>query len=221
MQPAKHDAQLQQDVLNELKWDTRVAPTEVGVEVDDHVVTLTGTVSSWAKKFAAEEAAHRVDGVLDVANDLVVRIHERGRPTDTEVASAIRQVLKWDVLVPDERIHSTVASGIVTLRGTVDYAAERDDAIRAIRNIAGVCGIDDRIEIARMEVSQAALEAAIHGALARRAQRDAARIRLDIDAGRVVVSGTVHSWTERQAVVGAAWGTRGVKDVVDRLQIAP
>lgn len=66
------DSEIQQAVLRELKWDTRVEETDVGVEVNAGVVTLTGTVSSWAKRMAAQEAAHRVGGVLDVANDVDV-----------------------------------------------------------------------------------------------------------------------------------------------------
>jgi osmotically-inducible protein OsmY len=220
MKMPKTDAEIQQDVLSELKWDTRVEPTEVGVEVDNRVVTLTGTVSSWAKKVAAEEAAHRVAGVLDVANDLAVTPLD-GNRTDTDIAAAIRQVLIWDVFVPEERIQTTVMNGLVTLRGTVEYVAQRDDAARAIRNLAGVRAIDNRITVKHPDVSKAALRTAIHGALERRAERDADRIALDVDEGRVTLSGQVHSWSEREAVLGAARGTRGVESVIDKLHISP
>jgi osmotically-inducible protein OsmY len=125
------------------------------------------------------------------------------------------------VFVPEEKIQTTVCDGIVTLRGTVEYASERDDAARAIRNLAGVCGIDNQIVVKRADVSKPALRTAIHAALERRAERDADRIQLDVDEGRVTLSGAVHSWTERQAVVGAAWGTRGVDSVIDKLHVAP
>jgi osmotically-inducible protein OsmY len=68
----KTDSEIQQAVLRELKWDTRVEATDIGVEVDGGVVTLTGAVSSWAKRIAAQEAAHRVVGVLYVGNDVHV-----------------------------------------------------------------------------------------------------------------------------------------------------
>jgi osmotically-inducible protein OsmY len=116
----KTDAEIQQDVIRELKWDPRVEETEVGVEVDNGIVTLTGTVSSWAKRLAAKEAAHRVFGVLDVANDVTVKVPGSLTRTDTDLAQAVRHALKWDVMVPDERITSTVSNGWVTLEGTVD-----------------------------------------------------------------------------------------------------
>jgi osmotically-inducible protein OsmY len=122
------------------------------------------------------------------------------------------------VFVP--KIQTTVRDGIVTLHGTVEYASERDDAARAIRNLAGVCGIDNQI-VKRADVSKPALRTAIHDALERRAERDADRIQLEVTEGRVTLSGTVHSWTERQAVVGAAWGTRGVESVIDKLHVVP
>lgn len=215
------DAQLQQAVLLELAWDSRVEPNEIGVQVANRVVTLTGAVSSWAKKLAAEEAAHRVFGVLDVANDLVVKVPSHGRPSDTEIAAAIRQALLWDVFVPEQSVHSTVRDGIVTLTGSVEYPMQRDDAARAIRNLAGVCAIDNQIVVNRPKVSKVAVRDAIHAALERRAQRDSDRIDLAVDEGRVTVSGTVHSWSERQAVLGAARGTRGVETVIDDLHIVP
>lgn len=217
----KTDAQIQQDVLNELKWDTRVAPNEVGIEVDNSVVTLTGTVSSYAKKLAAEQAAHHVLGVLDVANDLVVKLAGSAQKTDTEIAAAARQALLWDVLVPEDKVQMTVSNGLVRLEGTVDYASQRYDAARAIQNLAGVCAIDNLIKVKSADVSRPALKTAIHDALERRAERDAAKIQLEIDAGRVTLSGTVHSWGEREAVIGAAWGTRGVESVIDKLHISP
>ncbi|MGE0400434.1 MAG: BON domain-containing protein [Kofleriaceae bacterium] len=215
----KPDAQLQQDVLNELKWDTRVEPNEVGVEVDSGIVTLTGTVSSWAKKMAAQEAAHRVAGVLDVANDLIVQIGISPERSDTDIAAAVRHALQWDVFVPDEDIQSSVSHGFVTLTGEVATATQREDAARAVRNLAGVCAVENRITLRQHEVTPDELRAAIHNALERHAERDSERIRIDVEGGRVTLHGDVHTWRDRQAIVGAVTGTRGVDSVIDRLHV--
>ena len=111
----KSDSEIQQDVLGELKWDTRVEETGIGVTVYNGVVTLTGIVSSYGKRMAAQEAAHRVAGVLDVANDLQVRIPDGLGRTDSEIAQAIRHALEWDIWIPADRIQSTVSDGWVTL----------------------------------------------------------------------------------------------------------
>lgn len=220
MKVFKTDLQIQQDVLHELAWDGRVAPTEVGIAVDNSVVTLTGTVSSWAKRAAAEEAAHRVSGVLDVANDLAVRLPDGVARTDSELAAAVRQQMVWDVFVPEERIQTTVSDGVVILRGTVEHAWERDDAVRVIGRLAGVRAIENHIRISHGEVSPSELRTAIHAALERRAAREANRIEVSVDQGRVTLTGTVQSWSERVAAVGAARGTRGVAQVVDHLRIS-
>ena len=128
----KTDAEIQQAVLKEFKWDPRVEETDVGVEVDQGVVTLTGTVSSYAKRLAAQEASHRVAGVHDVANDIAVKVPGGLARTDTEIAQAVRRALEWDELVPQERITSTVTDGRVTLEGAVDFAYQSDDAARTI-----------------------------------------------------------------------------------------
>src|SRR5579884_3642485 len=114
----KRDAEIQEQVLQELKWDTRVEETDIGVEVENGVVRLTGTVNSYAEKLAAQESAHRVVGVLDVANDIEVKIPGSRRRTDLDIAQAVRWELEWNVLVPHDRIHSTVSDGWVTLEGS-------------------------------------------------------------------------------------------------------
>ena len=115
----KNDHDIKADIARELAWDTRVAPTEIGVQVKNGVVTLAGTVDSWAKVRAAAEAAHRAPGVLDVANDLVVNPPGSAHRSDADIAHAVRHALEWDVTVPDRQIRSTVTGGIVTLEGIV------------------------------------------------------------------------------------------------------
>lgn len=217
----KTDAEIQQDVIRELKWDTRVDETDVGVEVADGIITLTGTVSSWGKKIAAEEAAHRVRGVHDVANDVVVKVPGTGGRTDTEIAQAVRNALVWDVFVPDARIHSTVSDGVVTLKGDVDTWIQRDDTDRVVRNLAGVRSVRNEILVKPPRVAASEVKKAIENALDRQAEREARRIRLEVVDGNVALSGTVRSWSEKQAVIGAAKGTPGVRSVDDKLRVEP
>src|ERR1700675_4817166 len=143
----KSDTQVHHDVLEELKWDSRVDETEVGVQVDGGVVALTGTVTSWAKRMAAQEAARRVIGVLDVANDINVKVPGGLARTDTEIAQAVRRTLEWDVFVPEQKITSTVTDGWVTLEGTVERRSQREDAERAVRNLTGVQIVVNKIAV--------------------------------------------------------------------------
>jgi osmotically-inducible protein OsmY len=217
----KTDAQIHHDVLEELKWDSRVDETEVGVQVASGVVTLTGTVTSWAKRVAAQEAAHRVIGVRDVANDIKVKVAGGLTRTDTEIAQAVRQALEWDVFVPEEKITSTVADGWVTLDGAVDRWSQRYDAERAVRNLTGVKFVVNRISVKPTKPVPEDVRRAIEQALERRAEREARRIRVDVKDGVATLMGTVHSWAERKSVVAAARFTPGVQMVEDRLRTEP
>jgi osmotically-inducible protein OsmY len=217
----KTDTQIHHDVLEELTWDSRVDETEVGIEVDDSVVTLTGTVTSWAKRMAAEEAARRVIGVLDVANNIEVKIPGGLTRTDTEIAQAARHALEWDVFVPDDKISSSVSKGWVTLDGIVERWSERRDAERAVRNLTGVKGVVNRITMKDTKPVTEDVRKAIEQALERRAEREAKRIRVDVKDGVATLTGSVHSWAERKSLVAAARFTAGVRDVEDHLRTEP
>lgn len=217
----KSDSELAQRIMRELKWDSRIEWATINVQVTDAVATLTGLASSYAKKVAAQEAAHRVAGILDVANDIQVKPIDRWMRTDTEIASAVRNALEWDALVPNELIQSTVSNGWVTLEGDVDYWREREDAERAILNLAGVVGVTNQITIRKRPVDPKELREHIEYALERRADREAERLRVDVHDGSVDLWGRVHSWQEKRAVIGSIGHAPGVTEVKDHLRIDP
>jgi osmotically-inducible protein OsmY len=217
----KTDQEIQQDVFLELRWDSRVDQTEVGVEVDQGIVTLSGTVNSYAKKLAAREAAHRVVGVLDVADNIQVKTPGSGDRTDTEIAQAVRTALEWDAFVPDRKIRSTVTEGFVTLEGEVATLREKEDAQAAIRKLTGVRGVRNRLLVAAVKVDPAKLRKSIEEALERRAEREAERIRVRVEDGTVVLEGRVRTWPEKQAILGCVSHAPGVREVTDKLAVNP
>lgn len=217
----RSDKELEQDVARELRWDSATISSPLDVSVNNAVVTLTGAVSSHAKKIAAQEAAHRVPGILDVANDIDVKPVGMFARTDTQIASAVRNALEWDALVPNERITSTVSNGWVTLEGVVDYWRERGDAERAILRLNGVAGVINKITIQRPAVEAEELREQIEYALERRADREAERLRVDIHDGAVDLHGRVHSWQEKRAIMGSISHAPGVTEVVDHLRVDP
>jgi osmotically-inducible protein OsmY len=217
----KSDSGIQQAVLRELKWDSRVDETEVGVTVERAIVTLTGTVNSYAKKVAAQEAAHRVSGVLDVANDIQVEIPGSLARTDAEIARAVRNTLEWDVWVDQDRIKSTVSNGWVTLDGDVTRLREREDVDRAIRRLAGVRGVTNDIQVKPGMIKAEDVRDAIEEALERRAEREARHINVEVHDGAVKLSGRVRSWAEKRAVLGIVSHAPGVRKVDEYLYVDP
>lgn len=217
----KSDEQIQRDVIEELKWNSRVNETDVGVTVSNGVVALRGTVASYGEKLAAQEAAHRVVGVLDVANELDVSLNESESRTDIEIAKAVRLALEWDVWVPDTQIQSTISKGWVTLEGKVGLMRERNDAERAIRNLSGVRGVTNHIEVIMPAIEAEEVREVIEDALDRRAHRKAEHIRIEVKDGVVTLGGKVRSWQEKRAVLGAVSHAPGVCVVSDHLIINP
>ena len=217
----ERDSEIQAQVLQELKWDTRVEATDVGVEVHDGVVRLTGIVNSYAEKVAAQDCAHRVTGVLDVANDIDVKIPGSHHRSDMDIAQAVRWELEWNVLVPHERIRSTVSDGWVTLEGSVNTWPQRTDAENAIRYLAGVRGVTNKISVNAVELETEDVRRAILDALERRTEREARRIDVKVSDGTVALSGVVRTWLEKQAILGAVGHAPGVRRVEDHLEIDP
>jgi osmotically-inducible protein OsmY len=141
------DAEIQRDVLSELKWEPRVQPNEIGVIVKDGIVTLTGSVDSYTRKYAAEEAAHRVRGVKAVANEIEVRLPSSSERSDADIAAAAVRALEWDAMIPIEKLDVTVSKGWVTLRGEVEWQYQREDAYNVVRRLSGVKGVTNLIVV--------------------------------------------------------------------------
>jgi osmotically-inducible protein OsmY len=215
----KHDSQVRQDVQRELHWDTRVPESVIGIEVNGGIVTLTGAVGSYLARTAAEDAAHRVAGVLDVVNDIRVQPAGTLARTDTEIALALRQALEWDTELVADDIRSTVSDGWVTLTGEVGSWHELDRAVRLTTSLAGVRGLVNKIRVSESHVGAETIRIEIEQALERRAIRETNRLQLDVREGVVTLHGPVQSRAEREAIVGAARATAGVRRVDDQLQL--
>ena len=213
------DTEIQKKVLDELRWDTRVNETAIGVVVDRGVVTLLGTVDSWVERVAAQEAAHRVSSLHDVANDIQVKLPGSLERSDADIARAIRSTLEWDVLVPHERVTTSVSQGVVTLEGQVDTLSQRDDAARSIRNLAGVVEVRNLIVVEPVAIASHTVRDAIDQALARHAARAASHVQIAVSEGKVTLTGAVPSWVERDAIEGAVRGTPGVRRLESQLRL--
>lgn len=214
----KSDPELKRDVEGELAWDVQIDDTAIGVAAHHGVVTLTGIVPSWADKHAIEEAAYRVHGVSSIANEIEIKPSWEAGPTDSELAEKVHLALAWDPFVSSEQIRATICDrGALTLSGKVGTLRERDEAERVVRGISGIRCVTNEIAIETPPVAAAQLRETIEQALARHAARAASHVTVAVDGDTVVLEGTVSSWLERRAVVGAARGTAGVKRVEDHL----
>jgi len=210
------DQELQQDVLAELKWDAQIQPNEIGVSVRDGVVTLTGWVDSYLKKWSAEEAAHKVAGVKAVANDIEIKLATER--TDPDIAEAAVHALEWDAFVPSDRVHVTVSKGWVTLKGEVEWQYQKEDAERVVRRLTGVKGVTNLITV-KPRVTPSELKKKIENALVRNAEIDAHKITVEVQGSKAILKGTVRAWAEKEEAARVAWSAPGITSVENRITV--
>lgn len=212
----KTDEQLQREVMEELKYDPQVQVNEIGVIATEGVVTLTGWVDSYIKKWRAEEAAHRVRGVRAVANDIEVRL--ASERTDADIAAAAVRALSWNASVPAEQIKVTVSKGWVTLEGEVEWQYQRKEAENAVRRLWGVRGVSNLITV-KPRPTPTDLKKRIEDALVRSAQLDAKGITVEVQGSTAILKGTVRSWAEKQEAERIAWLAPGIANVDNRITV--
>lgn len=215
----KTDSQLQHDVMAELEWEPSVDHADIGVAVNDGVVTLSGFVKTFPAKRAAENAARRVAGVKAIAEEIKVRFASDAKTADHEIARRILDIFSWNVMIPREGIDVTVENGRVTLSGTVDWAYQRNEAAKAAGRISGVTGISNLVALRRVGVAGDVRER-IFNAFKRQADLDATRISVTTEGGKVRLGGTVSHWSERGIAERAAWAAPGVTAVEDMIRVS-
>ena len=212
------DLELRQDILDELEFEPRIDAANIGVAVAKGVVTLTGHVSSYAQKIAAEAAARRLKGVRAIAQEIEVRFPFEKKDSDDEIAKRVADILQWDSMVPHEAIQVSVQKSWVTLTGTVDWQYQRMAAEDDVRKLSGVVGLNNQIKV-NPQIEVPDLQKRIEAALKRNAEIEAKGIRIKVLGGTVTLSGVVHDWIEHDAVRNAAWSAPGVRNVEDHLTI--
>lgn len=214
----KTDAQLKNDVIEELRWEPTVTSSDINVATHNGVVTLSGSVPYYAEKRAAERATQRVEGVKAIAEEVEVNLAGVHKRKDSDIAEAVVNSLRWHVWVPND-IQATVENGWVTLTGSVTRAFQRNAAVAAVRYLSGVTGVSNNISI-KSSVQPTAVKDAIEKALKRNAEIDAKHIKVSADGGKVTLAGTVHSWDERDEAGWAAWNAPGVTEVENDLAVS-
>ena len=212
------DSQLQQSVLAEFNWEPSVTAGHIGVTANAGVVTLSGHVDSYVQKHAAETAARRVKGVKAVAEEIEVRLPFDARRSDEDIAAAAIQRLSWNVSVPRDGVRVTVEKGWVTLTGQVNWWYQREAAEHDIRPLHGVVGISNQTTI-KPRVNTAGLSDEITHALHRSWFFNPNTVHVRADDGKVVLTGTVHSFHERQVAGRTAWAAPGVTAVENNLAV--
>jgi len=216
---SKTDIQLKKDIEEELRWDPKVNSAQIGVTVDQGAVSLLGWVDTYAEKWAAEDAAKRVGGVRTIAQDLVVKIQNEHKHSDSEIAEAVQSALRWNVYIP-QTVTAKVQQGAVTLEGEVTWNFQRDAAARAVRYLTGVSTVYNSIALKQSQTSVVQVRDKVLAALQRQATTDAKSINIETSGGKVTLTGHASSWQSIEDAANAAWAAPGVTQVIDQVKMS-
>ena len=208
----KSDIQVHKDVIDELVFDPQVDERNIGVAVSDGIVTLTGSVPSFAQKYALERLVKRIAGVRGIAEEVKVELAQAHVRTDADIAAAALNALAWNSFVPVDAILVTVENGLMTLSGRVDWQFQRSEAEAAVRNLLGVKGVTNLIVLSAY-VAPRDVKERIEREFERTAEAEAKRIIVETSGGKVILKGLVHTFAERDEAARAAWSVPGVSKV--------
>lgn len=214
----KSDAEIKEDVLDELAWQPNIDETEIGVIVENGIVTLSGVVNQYSKKIAAEKAVKSVEGVKAIAGDIEVKYGDDFKKTDKEIAKAVVDALEWNSSVPEENLTIKVEDGWVYLSGEVNWQYQRNAAKSAVENLLGVRKVINNISI-KQAVKPFDVKEKIKKAFERSAELDANNITVLTDGYTVTLQGKVHSIKEKEDAESAAYRAPGVYSVKNELKV--
>jgi osmotically-inducible protein OsmY len=182
------------------------------------MVTLMGTVDSYSKHWAAEEAARRVQSVKAVVNEIAVKLPVAEERSDEDIAAAGIQALEWDAAVPSDKIRVTVAKAWVKLEGEVEWQFQKEDAEKVVRRLIGVRGVIKSLNI-KPRVAPAEIQKRIERAFGRAAS-DIKNISVELEGSSVVLKGTVRSFAESEEAERAAWSAPGITSVDNQITVS-
>lgn len=215
-----YDSDVQRNVQEALCWEPGISDSsKIGVAVKNGVVTLTGEVNSYTEKWLAETAAKRVYGVSGLAVDLEVNLPSSAQRSDADIAQAAKNILDWDSSIPVGSVQVTVEDGWVTLEGSLGWQYQRSAAEDDVYGLTGVKGVSNEI-VVKPAAQPADIKAKIDAALKRSANLDAQNIYVQAKGGKVMLTGRVSSWAERDEAEDAAWAAPGVTEVQNSITIS-
>lgn len=214
----RHNEKLQLDVLEAIKWEPSLHAAEIGVTAQEGIITLTGTVDSFAKKIEAEHAAKTVIGVHAVVEKIEVVFGTDGKKTDLELAAEILKAIKLNHEIPQDKILVKVENSWVTIEGELKWYTQKEAVQKSVEALSGIKNLTNNIQV-KSETADDVEKVAIENALVRNWAIDDHHILVNVFGNRVTLSGKVKSIYQKDEAERIAWNAPGVWNVHNELLI--
>ena len=214
----KNNQNLARDVTAAIKWEPLMSGNDIHVTALDGVVTLTGVVDCYLKKFKAEDIAKGIIGVKAVVEHIAVKFDNDDEKSDNTLAREIINLLRADLQVPHDRIKVRVENGRVTLEGDLPWNFQKQDVSAAIRCVEGMKVFTNNIVI-QPESQDEIEEAAVRRALRRSSFMAGQDIDVYVTENNVTLNGVVNSCFQKDEAERIAWGTPGIATLKNELSI--
>lgn len=209
---------MQTDVQNAIKWEPLLNAAEIGVTAKDGIVSLTGTVDSYAKKLEAENAAKKVIGVKALVEGIEVKFADSTSRTNVEIANEVLIALKANLAIPNDKVTVTVEDGWVTLAGELPWHYQKEAAKNSVSYLIGVTGVTNNIDV-KSESHDAIEQKNVEDAIARNWAVDDSDINVSVEGTTVTLTGTVDSWYQKEEAGRIAWNTPGIWHIKNELAV--
>lgn len=224
-QSSTSDSNLKAEIMNKALNKSQFK--DIQVQVQNGVVTLTGTVNNVAVK---EQADHRVHGTKGVqAVDNQIQIAGPSVP-DSELQQKLVKAIEYSRVgygtTAFNAISVSVQNGVVTLGGHAYGPVDADTAVNIAQNTKGVQDVIDNIQVDPVSPNDDRIRRAeyrsIYGfpSLNKYAIDPAQPIRISVQNGNVTLYGSVDSQSDKNAAGIRANTVPGVFHVTNDLQVA-
>ena len=217
------DRMIRTDIADSIQRNSDVDGENVTVNVEEAVVTLSGTVGSWLAYTQAEEAARYTVGVEDVQNNLEIEAPQGVEVNDEEIRRDVRNQLDWDYRVDEQDVGVRVSDGVVTLSGTVETYSGKDAAEGDAWSVTGVVDVRNNIEVdaETRDQGRGNISRSAENVLEWNSEIDAADTVVSTVGGIVILEGTVDSYWKKVRAEELVANVSGVVEVQNRLAVVP
>lgn len=208
---------------------TYLKDDDIDIDVDQGVVTLTGTVAEKSRKGLAQETAAGLPGVTRVDNRLSTPEEEAAENADTWMARKVKLALLFHLNVSGSQTSVDVKDGIVTLRGEASSEAQKQltgeyaGDIEGVRKVNNEMTVSTETEVAERSAGQkiddASVTALVKTALSTHRSTSALTTGVVTRNGEVTITGIARNAAERALVSKLIDGIRGVDNVINEMTL--